>query len=112
MQLGRTFIHEPALSNENTLHVLDCERASDVLETARHIGVGRCYRPHKMEQACSAPQGICMTFSTTASSLARHGAARAIDKQERHSILIPESNENFSPADNFPLPPGSQSCGN
>jgi hypothetical protein len=29
-QLGRTFIHEPALSEENALHVLDYERASEV----------------------------------------------------------------------------------
>ena len=27
-QLGRTFVNEPALSEENALHVLDYERAS------------------------------------------------------------------------------------
>jgi ferredoxin len=89
-QLGRTFVHEPALSEENALHVLDYERASEVIETASHIGVGRCYCRHKMEhvgRACSAPQDICMTFNTTASSLTRHGAARAIDKQECHDLL-------------------------
>ena len=48
-QLGRTFVHEPSLSDENALHVLDYERASEVIESASHIGVGRCYCRHKME---------------------------------------------------------------
>ena len=89
-QLGRTFVHEPVLSEENALHVLDYERASEVIETASHIGVGRCYCRHKMEhmgRACSAPQDICMTFNITAASLTKHGTARAIDKQECHDLL-------------------------
>ena len=89
-QLGRTFVSEPALSEQNALHVLDYERASEVIETASHIGVGRCYCRHKMEhlgKACDAPQDICMTFNTTAASLTKHGAARAIDKQECHDLL-------------------------
>jgi ferredoxin len=89
-QLGRTFVNEPALSEENALHVLDYERASEVIETASDIGVGLCYCRHKMEhvgKACDAPQDICMTFNTTAASLTRHGAARAVDKQECHDLL-------------------------
>jgi len=65
-QLGRTFVHEPALSTENALHVLDYERATEVIETATHLGVGICYCRHKMEhmgRACNAPQDICMTFN-------------------------------------------------
>ena len=56
-QLGRTFVQEPALSQENALHVLDYERASEVIETASHIGVGMCYCRHKMhhmDRACGA----------------------------------------------------------
>ena len=89
-QLGRTFVHEPALSDENALHVLDYERASEVIETASHIGVGRCYCRHKMEHrgaACSASQDICMTFNTTAASLTKHGIARRVEKQECHDLL-------------------------
>ena len=89
-QLGRTFVHEPALSDENALHVLDYERASEVIETASHIGVGRCYCRHKMEhmgRACAAPQDICMTFNTTAASLTKHGIARRVEKQECHDLL-------------------------
>ncbi|BDG08833.1 4Fe-4S dicluster domain-containing protein [Anaeromyxobacter paludicola] len=89
-QLGRTFVHEPALSDENALHVLDFERASEVIRTARHRGVSRCYCRHKMEhlgRACDAPQEICMTFSATAASLVRHGHARAIDAVEGLELL-------------------------
>lgn len=56
-QLGRTFVYEPVLSSENALHVLDYERASGVIETASHRGIGRCYDRHKMQhldRACAA----------------------------------------------------------
>lgn len=89
-QLGRTFIHEPVLSNENALHVLDYERASEVIKSASHIGVGICYCRHKMEhkgQACEAPMDICMTFNTTAASLVKHGHARASDTSECLDLL-------------------------
>src|SRR5512138_702028 len=35
-QLGRTFVNESVLSAENALHVLDYERASEVVKTASH----------------------------------------------------------------------------
>jgi ferredoxin len=89
-QAGRTFVSEPALSPENALHVLDFERATEVIETATHIGIGRCYCRHKMEhvgRACAAPQDICMTFNTAARSLTRHGQARSVDVAEALDLL-------------------------
>jgi ferredoxin len=89
-QLGRTFVHEPALTEEHALHVLDFERASEVIRTATHRGVGLCYCRHKMEhvgRACSAPQDICMTFNTSADSLIRHGHARAVSVSEGLELL-------------------------
>jgi len=89
-QLGRTFVNEPALSNENALHVLDYERASEVINTASHMGVGTCYCRHKMQhlgKACDAPLEICMTFNNTAASLIRHGFARSVDKKEGVGLL-------------------------
>ena len=47
-QLGRTFIHEPALSTANALHVLDYERASEVIKGASYRGISMCYCRHKM----------------------------------------------------------------
>jgi ferredoxin len=89
-QLGRTFIHEPILSNEDALHVLDYERASEVIKTATHIGVGTCYCRHKMYhigKACDAPMEICMTLNSSAASLTKHGHARQIDSAEGLDLL-------------------------
>ncbi len=89
-QLGRTFVHEPALSTQNTLHVLDYERATEVIKTATHLGIGLCYCRHKMEhmdRACIAPQDICMTFNNTAASLVRHGHARKVAVDECLDLL-------------------------
>jgi ferredoxin len=89
-QLGRTFVSEPALSEENALHVLDFERASEVVRTATVRGVGLCYCRHKMEhlgRACAAPMDICMTFNTSAGSLVRHGHARAVSVSEGLELL-------------------------
>jgi ferredoxin len=89
-QLGRTFIHEPVLSNENALYVLDYERASEVVHTASHMGISMCYCRHKKEhlgQNCNAPMDICMTFNSTAASLTRHGHARAVDTAEGLDLL-------------------------
>ena len=74
-QMGRIFVHE---------------RASEVIKTATHRGVGLCYCLHKMQhmdRACSAPQEICMTFNNTAASLIRHGNARNVDLQECLDLL-------------------------
>jgi formate hydrogenlyase subunit 6/NADH:ubiquinone oxidoreductase subunit I len=89
-QLGRVYVHEPVLSNENALHVLDYERASQVIRTASARGVGVCYCRHKMMhmgQACDAPLDICMTFNGSAESLTRHGYARAVDVCEGLDLL-------------------------
>ncbi|MBN2839482.1 MAG: (Fe-S)-binding protein, partial [Coriobacteriia bacterium] len=65
-QIGRVFVHEPVLTNENALHVLDYERATEVIKTATHRGIGVCYCRHKMMhvgRSCDAPMDICMTFN-------------------------------------------------
>ena len=47
-QLGRVFVHEPALPSDQSLEVLDHELASEVIKTARHRAIGVCYCRHKM----------------------------------------------------------------
>lgn len=89
-QLGRTFVNEAVLSEDNNLYVFDYERASEVINTASHIGVSMCYCRHKMEhlgKACDAPMDICMTFNTVGASLIRHGYARQIDVSECMDLL-------------------------
>jgi formate hydrogenlyase subunit 6/NADH:ubiquinone oxidoreductase subunit I len=98
-QLGRVFVNEPALADarprahakgDGALQVLDHERASEVIGTAEHMGVGVCYCRHKAEhvgRACKAPMNICMTFGGTADSLIRHGYARRVDAAEGMDLL-------------------------
>lgn len=89
-RLGRTFIHEPVLTDDNALQVLDYERATQVIETASQRGVSMCYCRHKKEhlnKACDAPMNICMTFNNTGASLIKHGHARAVDKVEGLDLL-------------------------
>jgi ferredoxin len=89
-QLGRVFVNEEVLSNENALHVLDYERASEVIKTASSIGIGICYCRHKMKhlgKSCDAPMDICMTFNSSADSLTRHGIARKVDASEGMDLL-------------------------
>ena len=88
-QVGRVYVNEPALG-DNTLHVLDYERATEVVETASHIGIGACYCRHKMQHLgknCAAPMDICMTFNNTAHSLIKHGIARQVDSSEGRDLL-------------------------
>ena len=89
-QVGRVYVNEPALSEENALLVLDYERASEVINTASHIGVGVCYCRHKMQHMgrnCDAPMEICMTFNGSAESLTKNGYARAIEVSECLDLL-------------------------
>ena len=89
-QLGRTFVNEEAIDGDNTLTVMDYERASEVIQTASHMGIGACYCRHKMQhldKACSAPMDICMTFNGTAQSLIKHGHARQVNVKEGMDLL-------------------------
>ena len=92
-RLGRVFVQEPVLTNPNTLHILDHERASHIVEEAEYIGLGTCYCRHKMLHAghpceIDAPLDVCLTFGNVARSLAEHGGyARLIDKAEAMDAL-------------------------
>ncbi len=89
-QLGRTFVSETSLPGDGDLQVLDYERATWVVESASDIAVGVCYCRHKMahlDRVCDAPMNICMTFNTSAASLARHGIAKPVDTAEALDLL-------------------------
>ncbi len=97
-QLGRVFVHEPVLSNDNAIHVLDYERASEVIRTASHRGIGTCYCRHKMhhmDKACDGPMDICMTFNTSGRSLIKYGHARAVDVSEGLDLLAKAHESNL-----------------
>ena len=97
-QLGRVYVHEPALPQENSVQVLDFERASEVIRSASFRGIGVCYCRHKMQhmdRACHAPMDICMTFNGSAESLIKHGFARGVDIPEGLDLLQQAYNNNL-----------------
>ncbi len=71
-RLGRVFVQEQVLTNDQAIHILDFERASHFIQTSPQLAVSMCYCRHKMEhlgRACDAPQNICLTFGNTAAAL-------------------------------------------
>jgi Pyruvate/2-oxoacid:ferredoxin oxidoreductase delta subunit len=89
-KLGRVFVHEPVLSRENALQILDYERATQVIRTASDIGISTCYCRHKMSHVgrdCDAPKEICMTFNSVASSLIKYDYARRVEVSECLDLL-------------------------
>ncbi len=87
---GRIFVQEPMIPSELTVHVLDYERATHIVETTKHLAVGMCYCRHKAHHlgtACDAPTDVCLTFGNTADALSRHGHSRAISKSEALEAL-------------------------
>ncbi|MCJ7836104.1 4Fe-4S dicluster domain-containing protein [Cuneatibacter sp. NSJ-177] len=92
-KLGRVYVQEPVLTNRQTNHILDYERASHIIDEASHIGLGTCYCRHKAFHAghpceIDAPWDVCLTFGNVARSLAEHGGhARLISKEEAMDAL-------------------------
>jgi ferredoxin len=89
-QIGRVFVHEPVLSDEISLCILDYERATEVIKTASYRGISICYCRHKMQHLdrdCNAPMEICMTFNMAAQSLIKHSHARPVSTEECLDLL-------------------------
>ncbi len=89
-KLGRVYVNESVLTSEQTVSILDFEKATNYIENAEHMGISMCYCRHKMEhvgKACDAPMDICMTFGGVADSLIRHGQARRVDAVEGMELL-------------------------
>jgi Pyruvate/2-oxoacid:ferredoxin oxidoreductase delta subunit len=91
-KIVRTFVNEEALESQTSdvLEIMDYERATHVISSSEHIGIGVCYCRHKMEHVgkdCDAPKEICMTFGNTADSLIRAGYARRVEKEECMDLL-------------------------
>lgn len=89
-RLGRVFVQEEVLTNNNEVQILDFQRASHIIKTASSIGISSCYCRHKMHhvgKACDAPMEICMTLNGTASSLIKHNYARQVEVSEGLELL-------------------------
>lgn len=89
-KLGRIYVQEEVLTNENEVTILDYERATHIIEESKHIGISMCYCRHRMSHVgknCDAPMDICMTFNNVANSLIKNNFARRVDASECKELL-------------------------
>ena len=89
-KMGRAFVQERVLNSSNSIDILDYEKASHIIKSAKHIGVSSCYCRHKAHHLgddCYAPMETCLSFDTTAYTLTKHEYARKIDASEALDIL-------------------------
>ncbi len=89
-QIGRSLVRESALPEGSFAEILDWERATRLVETARTVGVSECACRHHASHlgaACDAPRQVCMTLNSGAETLMRGGIARQITNAEGLRIL-------------------------
>ena len=89
-QIGRSLVREAAIPEGNFAEVLDWERATRLVKTARTVGVSECACRHHashLGKACDAPQRVCMTLNSGAETLMRGGIAEKISNADGLKIL-------------------------
>ncbi len=89
-QLGRSLVREEALPEDDHIEILDWERASHLIQSAKALGVSTCACRHKasiLGEACERPQRTCLTLNGGAPPLIRAGLAEQITVDEAMRIL-------------------------
>ncbi len=89
-QIGRSLVREEALPEQPSVEVLDWERATHIVSTARSVAVSLCpCRTHAelIGEGCGAPTRTCLTFNGAAEALVRSGIAEPITNAEGMEIL-------------------------
>ncbi len=89
-QLIRPLAYEDML-NDEVVEILDWDRASHLIKSAKAWGVGLCHCRHveaHRGHACHVPQEMCLTMGPMAKTLTRRGIGRAIEREEALDILV------------------------
>jgi len=89
-QIGRSLVREEALPAGDHTEVLDWERASHIVTSARSHAVSLCACRHHashLGRECARPQRTCLTLGGAAETLARRGIAERISGSEAMAIL-------------------------
>lgn len=89
-QLGRALVREEALPVDDYSEVLDWEKATTVITSAKSIGLSLCACRHKashLGKSCDAPQKTCLTFGGSAELLIKKGMAERVTVKETIIIL-------------------------
>ena len=89
-QIGRSLVREEALPEQPEVEVLDWERATHIVGSARSVAVSLCpCRTHAelIGEGCGKPTRTCLTFNGAADALVRAGIAEPISNEEGMEIL-------------------------
>ncbi len=89
-QIGRTVIHETALSAGEYSQVLDYEKASAIIDEAGGGAVSLCYCRHvgeHLDQPCQHPMEICTSLGQASDYVVRRGFGRRAEAAELKEIL-------------------------
>jgi len=89
-QLFRTLVHETVLEPEIYAEVLDYEKATWVIKSAKKRAVSLCHCRHvklHLGEECEYPLRMCMTFGNGTDYFIRHQLAEPIDEAEALDIL-------------------------
>ncbi len=89
-QAGRALVHEDQVEPEDLTQILDHEKATQVVRSAKAWAVSLCYCRHIQEhegKACGKPLGVCTTLNAAADYVVRHGLGRKISREEALDIF-------------------------
>ncbi len=89
-QLGRSLVREETLPSDDYSEVLDWEKATHVISSAKSIGLSLCACRHKASHlgtSCDAPQKTCLTFGGSAELLIKKGMAERVTVKDTMRIL-------------------------
>ncbi|HWR07274.1 4Fe-4S dicluster domain-containing protein [Sporomusa sp.] len=89
-QLGRALVREAALPAGDYSEVLDWEKASYIIQSARTVGLSLCACRHKashLNKVCAAPLKTCLTFNQGAEMLIKKGMAEQSGVSEAMAVL-------------------------
>jgi NAD-dependent dihydropyrimidine dehydrogenase PreA subunit len=89
-QIGRSLVREESLPAEPAVEVLEWERATSIVRSARSVAVSLCPCRHHARLAgrgCDKPLRTCLTFDTGADVLVRSGIAEPITNEQALEIL-------------------------
>lgn len=89
-QLGRTLIHEQALPADTYSEVLDWEKTTAIIASAKNIALSLCTCRHKashLGRSCDAPLKTCLTLGRSADILVKKGIATAISPDKALRII-------------------------
>jgi len=95
-QVGRTLVHEDALSDEARAEILPYEQASEILKKAELLAVGLCYCRHKAMHhgtPCGKPMDTCTTLNGSADWVIRRGFGRRVSTEEALEIAATTRDE-------------------